>query len=54
VKITAAGFTCEVTSDDPPDAVQTFEGDKETIESQFVEFAKHFKWISVLSVEGVE
>jgi hypothetical protein len=54
VKITVAGFNCEVTADEPPDAIQTFEGEEEIVEPQFIEFSTKFKWTTVLAVEGVE
>lgn len=55
MKITVAGFNCDVTADnEAPDAVQTFEGEKDDIEPQYIEFAEKFRWTSVLSVEGAE
>lgn len=52
MKITVAGFNCDVTADEAPEAVQTFEGTTETVEPQFLAFSANFKWVSFLSIEG--
>jgi hypothetical protein len=54
MKITVAGFNCDVTADEAPDAVQTFEGTKKEIEPSFIKFCEEFKWTTVISMEGMD